>query len=63
MRKDFNLRDIVNKAIDEATPPDEVEAVASVPVAKITPNPLNFYTMTALDELAASIELTGLLTP
>ena len=63
MRKDFNLRDIVNKAMDQATPADAPEIVEHVPVAKITPNARNIYGMRDLDELAASIELTGLLHP
>ena len=63
MRKDFNLRDIVNKAMDQATPADAPEIVEHVPVAKITPNARNIYGMRNLDELAASIELTGLLHP
>lgn len=62
-RKDFNLRDIVNKAIDQATPTETLETVENVPTAKITPNARNFYGMRDLDDLAASIELTGLLHP
>ena len=62
-RKDFNLRDIVNKAIDQAAPTETLETVENVPTDKITPNERNFYGMRDLDDLAASIELTGLLHP
>lgn len=61
-RKDFNLRDIVSKAMDQAAP-TPAETVERVPVSEITPNALNFYGMRDLDALAASIELTGLLHP
>lgn len=62
-RKDFNLRDIIDKAMDQAEPDDQPETVEQVPVSQIMPNPLNFYGMRDLDELAASIELAGLLHP
>ncbi len=62
-RKDFNLREIVNKAMDQATPAAPAESVEQIPAAKITPNEHNFYGMRGLDDLAASIELTGLLHP
>lgn len=62
MKSKMSIDEIVRSAIGEK-PLETVEQVVEVPAAKIRPNERNFYGMVDLDDLAASIELTGLLHP
>lgn len=64
-RKDFDLgalaRQLAGDGVSNLN--TVVEGVRSIPVEKISANSGNFYEKSDIDELAASIELTGLIHP
>lgn len=61
MAKRFNLADYVQpEAVSES---DHEGEVLLLPIDKLRPNARNFYTLDGIDELADSIELSGLIHP
>jgi len=63
-KKGFDLADAARRSLGENVSDLDIDTeVLRLPVAGIDANEANFYSMTGIDELAASIELTGLLHP
>lgn len=62
-KKGFDLAALAREAMGADAPVSELDTVQEISAARITPNAANFYEMTDLEELAASIELVGLMTP
>ena len=60
MAKRFNLADYVQPSVSESNHEGEV---LLLPIDKLRPNARNFYTLDGIDELADSIELSGLIHP
>ena len=58
----FSLAAAVRQAVGDK-PMEIAGQVVEIPREQITPNEANFYTMTDLDALATSIQLTGLIHP
>lgn len=62
-KRGFDLAALARKSIGDATVSVSKMDTQSLPASRIYVNDANFYEMSDLDELAASIELTGLLHP
>lgn len=64
-KKDFNLAELARSLATDGVSKlnTTVEDIRSVPLDKISVNTANFYEKSDIDELAASIELTGLIHP
>lgn len=62
-KKGFDLAALAQQAMGDAVGVSELDTVQAIPREKIRPNEANFYEMSDLEDLAASIELTGLLHP
>ena len=60
MAKRFNLADYVQPSVSESNHEGEV---LLLPIDKLRPNARNFYTLDGIDELADSIDLSGLIHP
>ena len=61
-KKGFDLAALAKQSMGTVTM-SELDTVEMIPAVKIRANESNFYAMSDLEELAASIELTGLLHP
>lgn len=64
-KKDFNLGDLARTLAEEGVSNlnTTVEDIQSIPLEKISANAGNFYDKSDIEELASSIELTGLIHP
>lgn len=62
-KKGFDLSELAREAMGEAAAVSKTDTIQAIPAADIRPNEANFYAMSDLADLAASIELTGLLHP
>jgi len=62
-RKGFDLAALAKESMGEKMSNLDIETVEMIPAARIRANEANFYEMSDLEELAASIELVGLMTP
>ena len=62
MAKKFNMAELAKEALGDVRL-SEVDTVKTIDVGLILANEANFYEMSDLEELAASIELVGLLHP
>ena len=62
-KKAFNLGDYLKESMDasHAGPARHDEQIVRIPLEMIDPNPDNFYSLEGLEDLAANIELVGLL--
>ena len=62
MAKKFDMAAVVKESLGDVRV-SEVDTVRTIPAAEIIPNPKNFYELSDLDDLAASIEQNGLIDP
>lgn len=62
MAKKFDVAAVVKESLGDVRV-SEVDIVRTIPAAEILPNPKNFYELSDLDDLAASIEQNGLIDP
>lgn len=62
MAKKFDVAAVVKESLGDIIV-SEVDTVRTIPAAEILPNPKNFYELSDLDDLAASIEQNGLIDP
>lgn len=62
MAKKFDVAAVVKESLGDVRV-SEVDTVRTIPAAEIIPNPKNFYELSDLDDLAASIEQNGLIDP